>query len=79
MCQACIDFSANHQTGSFNAKCRECDARHLAITPVYDEARRLDRLTENYKWALKNAAGDDWKELHERVKHYARLIRGVTA
>jgi len=79
-CQSCESFASNRQTGSYNANCMDCDARHLSQSPVYFDAVKAGAITDAYKWALKNIVGDgDWKTLHLRVKHYSGLIRGEAA
>ncbi|MDE2104027.1 MAG: hypothetical protein KGL39_42715 [Patescibacteria group bacterium] len=77
-CPACADFAQNPRTGSTRAQCLECRARSIADSPIYDNAAKANAITAPYKAALERAFGGDWLVWHERVKHYAALLKGST-
>jgi hypothetical protein len=62
-CQA----AAGQPHHGFTASCRGCQARALARSPAFAEARRAQRLTPDYRNALERLGLS-----HEEVKDAAR-------
>lgn len=74
-CPACTEFDRNPRTHSFNSGCLECQARSIASSPTYFNAADSKTIPAAYRAVLQRAFGGDWIKLHERVKHYAALIK----
>lgn len=83
-CRACADAEANPLTGSYRSNCTECQARALAHSPAYHDAKASGRMLPEYVTALHSliAEGADDEAptcaqrdaLHARVKAWARRI-----
>lgn len=76
-CETCAAAEINPGSHSFNARCLECTARHIAHLQVFFECQRARVLTEPYMNCLKHSFGDDWRAWHEKVKGWAGRIKGV--
>ena len=72
-CQAAID---NPASGRVNTACPDCKARSLAKSPTWADARAANAMTPGYRSALRAVFGKDWREGHEKVKHWDAVLKG---
>ena len=54
--------------------CQSCDARALAIDPIFFESVEADAITPAYRAVLQKVFGSGWKEGHVMVKAWAEKM-----
>lgn len=74
-CPSCEAAIQNPSSGLVHADCPECKARSLAKSAAWFEARSTSAMTPTYRNALRAVFGKEWREGHERVKHWDAVIR----
>ncbi len=74
-CPSCQAAIQNPASGLVHADCPDCKARSLAKSPAWAEARAANAMTAGYRNALRAVFDKDWREAHERVKHWDSVMR----
>lgn len=67
-CPDCQKAQTVRHWGGYQANCRGCKVRSLASGAAYFTAMEANAMTPNYRSALQNAFGQDWRAAHEEVK-----------
>jgi hypothetical protein len=75
-CDCCAVAQVNPRTGLFRKDCQECRARALAQGMEFFLSQRAGRMTPEYRAALDEGFKDDAAGGHDRVKAWARRIKG---
>lgn len=74
---SCMDCAAAQNTPNwpgYQAGCRGCSIRALAMGPAFFDATRAQQITPSYRAALQVLLGEDWMAGHREVKaEYERL------
>jgi len=73
-CPNCDKAATRADWPGYTANCRECLARGIANGPEYWRSRQDGSLREEYKAALRNIWGADWKKGHDAVKLAAQRL-----
>jgi hypothetical protein len=75
-CPSCEAATQNPASGLLNAGCSSCDARSLAKSPAWSEARAANAMTPGYRNALRTVFGEHWRDGHEQVKGWDAILKG---
>lgn len=75
-CPSCEAATKNPTSGLVHADCDGCKARSLAKSPAWAEARKAGKMTPAYRSALSAVFPKDWRDGHERVKHWDAILKG---
>lgn len=74
-CPSCDAATSNPASGLVHATCDGCMARSLAKSQAWEEARTAKKMTPEYRSALQRVFEKEWREGHERVKHWDQILR----
>lgn len=75
-CPSCEAAIQNPASGLLHAGCPGCMACSLAKGPEWAAARAASAMPPQYRTALQRVFGKDWREGHERVKHWDAALKG---
>jgi len=75
-CEACQAAIQNPASGRLVLSCVDCNARNLAKSPAWAVAKAANAMTPGYRNALRSVFDKDWREGHEKVKHWDAVLKG---
>jgi hypothetical protein len=71
-CPQCAQAERNPECGALRAQCPHCQARELALSPIFYATNKAGAITPAYRARLVRIYGNDgWKAGHARVKSIA--------
>lgn len=78
-CAACTLALRDPRRNDFTVGCTSCKARALAATGGHEASEQAGRMTDDYKFALKQLFGDDWKLGHTEVTRWSSALKSAQA
>lgn len=76
-CPACEHAKSSADSPFYQAKCRGCNIRGLAISIGFHQSQKAGTLDNSYRQGLMALFGDDWRRGHDDVKAEAARIRAL--
>jgi hypothetical protein len=78
-CAACEKAKHSADSPFYQASCRGCAVRGLAISIGFHQSEKAGTLDNSYRHGLMALFGDDWRRGHEDVKAEAARIKALRA
>lgn len=67
-CPACSRYASNRLSGHFEAECRACQIREIALGPLFYTSLKAKRITKAYRDHMESLFSNGWEATHLEVK-----------